>query len=141
MNTAMMLEKLSDKYKGKTFQYAAHIHYVEQITFNHERDRFFIKTNRKIFDRPAEEVMEFLSQFEPVETMPEVAGNKTQSVAIINEEQSFADDLVAILKDNISKVQNDKAYIPQATAICNNVNSIINIQKTKIGLLKMANRK
>lgn len=41
-------------------------------------------------------------------------------------------DLVAILKKSIEKVEQDPAYIPQATAIRENVAEIINLAKTEV---------
>jgi hypothetical protein len=45
-------------------------------------------------------------------------------------------DVISILKDNITKVQENKDYIPQAQAINNSINTLVNITKLRIGLLK-----
>lgn len=54
---------------------------------------------------------------------------------------SMADKLIDVLEDNIRRVQEDKDYIPQAQAINNNVNSIINIQKMKLDVIKQLHKK
>lgn len=52
------------------------------------------------------------------------------------QENNLADELVTILKDNIEKVKKSAAYIPQAQAINNNVNSILHVQKLKLDMLR-----
>lgn len=46
-------------------------------------------------------------------------------------------DLQKILMDNITKVQKDKSYIPQAQEINNAVKSMIELAKTEIEALKV----
>lgn len=139
-NKQKLLEQIRDIEK-KTYVYAGNIHYIEEIKFDEGRDRVFIKTNLKTYDRPPGDVIEFLRQFEPVTSVAKIDGNADQTLAMIVDNNSEADSLIAILQDNIKKVQESKDYIPQATAINNNVNSIINIEKMKIGMIKQMQKR
>jgi len=59
----------------------------------------------------------------------------------VEQESTLADSMISILKDNISKVQQNPAYMQQAQVINNNVNSVINIMKMKLQFVKEVKRK
>jgi len=48
--------------------------------------------------------------------------------------------MIEILKGNIKKVQENEAYVKQATAVNKNVNSIINIVRTKMEFMKQSRK-
>jgi hypothetical protein len=50
-------------------------------------------------------------------------------------------NIKATLLETLEKVKNDPNYIPQATAVCNIVNQIVNVQKTEIQMLQILNSK
>ena len=74
------------------------------------------------------EVQQFLNDIKIMEN-----NNKpdTQNNALSNE-----DKIKQILFDTLSRVRNDKDYIPQANAICNVVSQLINVKKIEMQLNK-----
>lgn len=56
-----------------------------------------------------------------------------------------APELINILKDNITKIQEDPKYIPQAVAIADQIGKIIDVSKTQIDgfrvIASLANKK
>lgn len=138
----LILDRISETYKGKTFLYANNIHFILDITYREDQDRFVIKTNLKTYDRPSEEVQDFMKQFSPASNLAMItSAGADQQLTVVTESDSLANELERILKENIKLVQQDKGYIPQATAVTNNVNSIIHIQKMKLDLMKQLNKK
>jgi hypothetical protein len=63
------------------------------------------------------------------------------SIVVFEKENALTDDLIAILKNSITKIQANPGYINQTKAINNDVNSIINIAKLKLDLFKQTKAK
>lgn len=120
--------------KGRSYLYAGQVHKIEKITINEENDKFVITTNLNVFARKFESGVEFLKYWSEVENNKMVVSGP-QTV-----ENALADEMIAILRDNIAKVQADPAYVKQAQQINNNVNSIINIVKTKMDFIKQMSK-
>lgn len=152
MDTIKLTNQLQQM-KGKFYKYASQVHAV--IDFTLDEEKFEIMTNIGRYPRKHESAEEFLKYWVPVEHKEAVIINGSRETAITNEhqggiikneniqmdvyfeqEKSEADDLIKILKANITKVQGDANYIPQAQAVNDNVNSIINIQKMKLEYFK-----
>ncbi|HUR65503.1 MAG TPA: hypothetical protein VMZ03_04065 [Chitinophagaceae bacterium] len=140
-------EKKLQEMKGKTFEYAKQIHCLQDYSIDEDNEKVVIKTNLNSFTRKFESVEEFLGYWKPhlqvqvsTPATPTEESNNAVSV-FIESEKSKADALIAVLEDNIKKVQENKDYIPQASAINKNVSSIINIQKMKIDMVKNLKRK
>jgi len=53
---------------------------------------------------------------------------------------NVSSQLKGMLLDNNSKVMENKDYIPQATTICNNVNSLINLTKLELSYITAAKK-
>lgn len=142
MNKLKIQNRL-EQMKGKTFQYAEQIHYVESFTIDEENEKVTIKTNIKSFDRKFEAFEEFLSYWTLATTVQALVPiPQDQQLQMYQEKEStLADKLTAILEDNIAKVQTSKDFIPQATSINNNINSIINIQKMKLDFMRSASKR
>lgn len=70
--------------------------------------------------------------------------NKSRSVNTIVYQPSFKSsnfsDLREVLMDNIKKVQESKEYLPQAVAVRDNVQSIIELTKNEIEYVKTLNK-
>lgn len=132
--------KQLEQMKGKTFTYAKQIHCVLDYKINEHHEKVVIKTNLTTFERTYEQVDEFLKYWEPVNNLSIAVDDdpnlNNQLAVFLEQEKSMADKLIGILEDNITKVQASKEYIPQATQINNNINSIINIQKMKMDMVK-----
>jgi hypothetical protein len=121
--------------KGNYFRYANQVHAV--IDFTIDEERFEVVTDINRYSRKLESAEEFLKYWSPVDNKGAVTKNENNQIDVyIEQEKSQADDLIGILKDNISKVQADAKYIPQAQAINDNINSIIDIQKMKLDYIK-----
>jgi len=120
--------------QDKTWQYANQIHFVKSVKMDDDREEFTIITNLKTFDRPYDSAEEFLKFWTPATNLTAVnqPGEDQQLQVYREESRSSANKLIAILEDNIAKVKMSKDYIPQATAINNNINTIVNIQKMKM---------
>ena len=125
--------------RGKTFQYANNIHYIIDVQIDEEKEKCVIKTNLSSFDRPFEAMEEFLKYWQPVNNITNLhpATDQDNQLAIfIQQEDTLSNKLIDILNDNIVKVQCSKDYIPQAQAINNNINSIVNIAKMRLDFMK-----
>lgn len=124
----MLLEQLTAM-KGKDYQYGNTVHLVKDVIIDEESEKFSIVTDVNKYDRKFEAGIEFLRYWSPV--------NEPKQLQIINsKDNALADEMIKILQDNITRVQTDAKYIEQAKSINNNVNSIINIVKTKLDFAK-----
>lgn len=137
MNNKAFLKKL-EAMKGKTFSYASKILYVISYAIDEQREKVIIKTNLGDHERSYESIDEFLSYWSPAQNINALTvQNENNTVAVmIEQENSLAEEMISILKDNIQKVRTDKNYIPQAQAINNNINSIINVKKLQLDVYK-----
>lgn len=159
MNPAYKFLKTLATMKGKSFIYAKQTHTVIDYMIDENFEKVTIKTSLTTFDRKYEQADEFLKYWQPapaavdspstsnlpanvprVITQDDINHNNKME-AFIDQENSMANKLIAILEDNIAKVQKSKDYIPQANQINNNVNSIINIQKMKMDVMKQIKRR
>lgn len=138
MNTKNIINTL-ESIKGKTFQYGTGIYYILGYTIDDENERFVLQTNVTSFERPFEAIEDFLKFWKPATNIISLKTdtNADHQVALfVERENCLINDLVTILKDNITKVQTNKDYIPQAQAINNNINTIVNIAKLQLTLHK-----
>jgi hypothetical protein len=130
--------------KGRTFEYAKQKHTVQKYTIDEGGETFEVKTDLNTFKRKFESAAEFFKYwFESKENITmdkavaKVGTDENPEIReMIVKENSLSDDLVSILKDNITKLKANPSYINQAKAINNNVNSILNIQKLKLEMVK-----
>lgn len=139
--------------KGKTFHYAGKTYRLLDYSVNDHLQRVTITTDLRSFEKSYDSIDEFLymlvQDFEQVpaakeERAPEKQSAvvrvepaaETETVDVYQEHSNMAKDLITILRDNITKVQQDKSYIPQAQAVNNNVNSIINVTKLQLDVYK-----
>lgn len=137
---AKKLNSILEGMKGKSFQYGNQIHLVNDFVC--DDDKFTITTSISTYSRKLESAESFLKYWQPVNGAELSPVNEDLQLAIfVEKEQSKADRLIEILEDNITKVQNDAGYIAQAQAINNNINSIINIQKMKMDVMKQMRQK
>lgn len=123
----------------KTFQYAGQVHYVKSCIVDEEGEKCIIKTNLASYDRKFENIKEFLEYWKPINSIPApiLETNRNQQLSIlIEQEKALSNRLIDILNDNIEKVQESKEYIPQAQAVNNNINTIVNIAKMRLDLVK-----
>lgn len=131
--------------KGRTYSYANQIHYIKDTKVDQEGEKCTIITNLNTYTRKFESMPEFLKYWEqanePAATAPAVTTPETQMQVYVEQEHALADELITMLKDNITKVQTDPNYLKQATVVNNNVNSIINVVKLKLDFTKQMRKR
>lgn len=131
--------KTLEQMKGKTFQYAGKIHYIIDYKIDEQREKATLKTNLQPFERPYEAMPEFLTYWTECNSVTAVVPAAPENNSVLVEQQSsMVDELTMVLKENIAKVQADPAYIKQAQAINNNINSIIILTKLKLDVIKFS---
>ena len=135
---------------GKSFMYGVNVVQVLNYEINEERERFYLWTSRKAdpYDRPLNTALEFItSEFREVNnTVTPFPGTNLQ---VIQQPEDFqmlktpglALEVKDILMDNIRKVQTDRNYIPQAEAIRENVDTLIELAKTEIAYVAVMKRR
>lgn len=141
MNKSVLEHKLKDMI-GKTFAYGGQIHYIKHTSVNAVREMAIIETNVNRYERRFDSAPEFLKQWQPMSAMPAaVAGSVAPSTEIVTTTNVMAEDVIQLLKDAAVKVKDDPGYIPQAQAMVNCSNGIMNVVRTKLDVLKHVNGK
>jgi PP-loop superfamily ATP-utilizing enzyme len=123
---------------GLRYKYGGTEHIVKSFNISEEKERVSVQTNKKVYDRPFDSIMEFLNKFEPIpETGMEVYENR-DSVPIpkMQINSQVISQLKDMLMENIQNVKKDKNYIPQATAVKLNVDSIIDLAKIEVSYME-----
>lgn len=117
---------------GKTYLYNAKEIVVTNIR---ETDDGLIEvhTNKRIFTF---EKSQLKKELLPVETKDDTDKQLQVYYGLKNDSEEMS-KLVSILMNNIEKVQNDKSYIDQASAINENARTIIEMQKVKVDMIKV----
>lgn len=141
---------------GKTFSYAKNIHQVVSCQVDELEQEFTIHTNLNRFVRKFASFVYFIQywtlmeQVSPMPQLPATNNNVPAAAseednkalaALVESETALADDMIKILQDNITKVQANPGYLGQAQVINNNVNTILNVVKMKMALLKEIKRR
>lgn len=124
---------------GYKYVYGGHHHIINGYTIHEDKERVYVQTSRRHFDRPLESALEFLSKFEKYEERSlTVPGGDRMAVPMITPQitSSTIGQLKDVLLANIEKVKADKGYIPQATAVKQNVDSIIDLAKIEVAYME-----
>ena len=113
---------------------------ITSYSYSEDKSKVYIDTNEmdRHFERPVDTLPALLKELEPTTDAAERRSTNTD-IAMSNT-MSIAEELRNVLLDNITKVRANPAYIPQATAINNNVNSIINLSKLQMDAVKLQKR-
>lgn len=117
----------------KIYVYGGHHHYIKNFIIDHENEKVTIETDSHKYDRTFESIDAFLKYWAPqgMTNVPMIPITPDPPQLSAADEDLFA-YMANKLKDNIDKVTADPKYIPQAKAINNNVNAMINLMKTKV---------
>lgn len=107
--------------------------------FNINNDQVRVINSGRPIVLPADRLEEKLDEFLPVQDEP-YGGTKTAAMQVFENDSNQISSLEEIIMDNIRKVQTSKDYLPQATAVTNNVNTLLNMSKQKIAMLKELRR-
>ena len=124
---------------NKQYEYGGRVITITGYEIDDKRDRVYIHTNEKSrhIDRPLMDVIFFLKELKQVNNSLPVPV-KTEVATM---DFSTADYLEEVLKKSIEKLQTEPEFIKQATAINNNVNSLISITKLKMDYVKTMRRR
>lgn len=126
-----------DEMIDKTFHYGGHVICVLGYKVDEDAEKVTIRTNLKPYTKSFESLHDFLGYFIPTSEMQVIPAETTKpSIDPFADTRSRADKMIALLEDSIEKVKVNPGYIAQATSINNNVNSIINIEKMRLAMMK-----
>jgi hypothetical protein len=120
------------------FMYAGQTHEIKNYIVDTDNEKCSIITNLGTYDRKFENMTTFLSYWKPVKLpIPAVENNNTNDhlTVILAQENDLSNKLISILTENIEKIKQDKEYIPQAQAVNNNINTIVNIAKMRLTII------
>jgi hypothetical protein len=151
-------QKELDDLKGVPFKYDNLV-----FTLNSWRKRegkYILETDRRTFVLFQKELKNFLYKITKVEngtswepkTLPEIPLNPPEDTVEDSDEEQKVDlaiyeptttqkELQESLMDALKKVQENPNYIPQAKAVCDIGNTIINMEKNQIQLMNAVKRK
>src|SRR5579872_3114017 len=138
MNTEK-LSRIKHTMVGKTYTYSNSIHYIIAVDIDDANEKFTIKTNLSTYERPFASVESFLDHWKPaagIATLVKDPDGEGTVSAFVEHGEDLSQTLINTLLDSINNVKTNKDYIPQAIAINNNVNSIVNIQRLRLDLVK-----
>ena len=138
MNTEK-LSRIKHTMVGKTYMYSNCIHYIVAVDIDEAKEKFTIKTNLSTFERQFPSVETFLEYWKPaagIATLVNDPDGDGMVSAFVEHGEDLSQTLINTLLDSINNVKTNKDYIPQAIAINNNVNSIVNIQRLRLDLVK-----
>ncbi|WP_020531433.1 hypothetical protein [Flexithrix dorotheae] len=139
------MEKIANtllSYMNKEWLYGAKNYVFDRFRISDDDEMVFIVTNHKTFEIPADKIDTFLDSLLPVggedkqEKLAEIKEEIKPVRVTIQQPNSIMGDLKTILLEDIKKVREDSNYIPQAKAVTNNVNTIINALKVELEYAK-----
>lgn len=132
------IEQLLKTMLNKKYRYGSATFIITDYDFNEKKERLLVYTDRKPepYDRPMADCMEFLKSLQPVDEKKVAIIQPVVVKGMMLSEGGLGVTLKDTLLDNIKKIQENPAYIPQAEAITNNVNSLINLAKVEVDFLK-----
>lgn len=115
-----------DEIKGRTFL----INAKRQKILNYKLDNgsVIIATDKDIFEFDRSELDSQLRSFLPA--------NEKHELPILRSVRNELPNMAEIIFDNIKKVQGDRNYISQATAVDKGINTLINLMKAELSLVK-----
>lgn len=133
------IQKKLQSMLNRPFKYGLRIVTITGYDVNEEKGRVYIHSNEKErhWDRPVDDAMTLLREFEPSDALAEKDSNTD---VVVTNTSNIVESLRQTLLENIERVKKDKEYIPQATAINNSVNSVINLSKLQMDAVKMQHR-
>lgn len=129
------------------------------INFKKMTGSIVIYTDKRTFNFLNSEIDDFLENIEVIETKQPFKANiaasafnidsSTEKLPTIKENKSLAlyqqtdaqKQIQSSLLDMLKKVQENPKIIPQAKAVCEIANAMVNMEKTQIQLLRLSKRK
>lgn len=125
---------LETKLKGMIgHTYMVNGHYYKVQSYQLDTDgQLTIAADKKWFTAEADQVKKLLKQFLPV-----ALDNREVELTLMPAKNEMR-QIKNIVMDNIKKVQDDAKYIPQATAVNQSVNTLLNMAKLELQAAKLA---
>jgi hypothetical protein len=122
---------------GYKYKYGGRIHELKSYHILKDTEMVQLQTNIKFFERPFDSVMEFLNKFEPLEeTGMQTVDKDVVAVPVMQINSKVIAQLKDVLMENIASVKANKEFIPQATAVKLNVDSIIDLAKIEVSYME-----
>jgi len=135
---AELIKEQLEQMEGLSYKYGGRNHTIKSFNIITSREEVQIQTNIKNFVRPFESVLEFLNKFEPIQETGMAMFENKDAVPIpqMQVNSQVISQLKDILIENINNVKKDKDYIPQATAVKLNVDSVIDLAKIEVSYME-----
>ena len=118
---------------GKTWLYKTN--QVRILSFRHKEESITIVTDKDWVETTVYGLAELLKDFLEVSQEDSPALENTSLQVIANTRNGLS-ELRSVLMDNIKTLQGNKEFIPQAKAINNNINTMINMVKLEFQITK-----
>ncbi len=132
-----MLESKLKEMQNKVFMHKTNNHRILNFRINCEK--VTIVTDKTWIDLDIDTAEKALQdEFLPVEA--ELADKSVLDGAVMSFNGN-GNNVFGMIQENIEKIQKDKNYIPQATAINDSVNTMVNVAKLEIQMRKIARGK
>lgn len=123
-------------YKGKNIT-------IEKVNIVSSGNIVIHASGRVLCNLFPSEIDDFIEElFEPLDKdlkQTQIAVGKNEMV--IFEPTKESTEVKETLLEVLRKVKTDPSFIPQAEAVCNVVNQIVNVQKTEIQMLNLVNKR
>lgn len=126
-----------DKLIGKSWMYNGRNIYVKGVNQVNSEIRVITKGHPIVFAIDKAETK--LDEFLPVESGPGTIKNpeaRELAMQVFAKDKGQMDSLEDIIMENIKNVKKDPKYVQQAKAVNSNVQTLLNINKQKIEMLK-----
>jgi PP-loop superfamily ATP-utilizing enzyme len=134
---AQLIKETLTNMEGGRYSYGGKLHVIKSFLISEEKETVQIQTDKRYFDRPLESAMELLNHFEPIQEMGmQTIAADDALVPVMQINSEVISQLKDILLDNIKKVREDKGFIPQATAVKLNVDSVIDLAKIEVAYME-----
>lgn len=133
-----LIKSALDNMIGGTYLYGNHTIRIMDYKINEQRERVYVITDKKEYDRPFESILDWINnlQLVPSRAVVQVPNSGSTLLPEAQVNSSVIKELKEVLLDNIRKIKESKDYIPQAEAIKANVDSVIGLAKTEISYME-----
>lgn len=118
---------------NKTFVYKNK--QITLLSYKQVNSTIVISTSKQTINFLESELNQFYKDLELV-TLPEAKSFKPSAQIVDYQKTEIHTKLESALSTMIDKVLDNKEAIPQATALCNITNSMVNLEKQQINFLK-----
>lgn len=118
---------------GKSWMYKTRM--VKILSHQQKGEAVVIVTDKDWIETDTINLTTMLGEFLAVEQGDDPALENT-SLQVIQNTRSGLSELRSVLMDNIKTLQGNKEFIPQAKAINNNINTMINMVKLEFQITK-----